>query len=741
MALTFTELGNASVAKQLLNLSFKTYTSKFCSDKATKKARTELNLIKQTCKQIVDGNGAVQRTFAWSKGKPFGRRYTVNYGIQGLRKNVRGMLSENLTTDVDIVMCCQMILLKICQDHSIKCDHLKYYIQNRESVLESLYTSDGFNRDQAKIEFHKCINSANVCSKKISNSFFKSFDSEMKRIMSILWDIEDYNWMKQYASTDKGNVKGSFMSNLLFKLEDEIITACIPALKKINVEICTLCFDGFLVKGNVSSESEKALLLDTLTEVTTALGYTSMKWAIKKHNTEVVDLNVNVNESLNDSDTLTEADYADTFVEDNQGKLLVGAESAYIINEFGIYTLVKNAKQEIRYRLIQDYPNVIYLRTDSHLNAVTNIIYTLMQQQDIEDRFDKCHNLIPFTNGVYDLKSGEFRPAHIHEYVTSTLDYAYQYIELTDFSDIETLLRGLFKPDAQEYALWKIGNILKGHNKTFTVLHGEGNNGKTKVFVELIRRALGNFFKSVSPSLVTANKFDDSPEKPQPEKLGLMSSMFNVVNELKQGTIMCSSKIKEYTGGNQMEARKLHSNTQVKFHCRGQIFIDTNTLGTFDEVDQPLRDRLEVIPFPYRFIAPDHPERDPENVSQKDLIENVLDNYECIPVKMINLMIYYFQQPKPNVPVSVSSAKRSLIASIDDVEQFLMQCTRGKGNSEGKEMHREYRESGGELKTSQFKRRMKSKGYEYKKVSVCGQKVYGYMGISCGADDEFDDPE
>ena len=54
MALTFTELGNASVAKQLLNLSFKTDTSKFCSDKATKKARTELNLIKQTCKQTVD---------------------------------------------------------------------------------------------------------------------------------------------------------------------------------------------------------------------------------------------------------------------------------------------------------------------------------------------------------------------------------------------------------------------------------------------------------------------------------------------------------------------------------------------------------------------------------------------------------------------------------------------------------------------------------------------------------------
>ena len=110
-------------------------------------------------------------------------------------------------------------------------------------------------------------------------------------------------------------------------------------------------------------------------------------------------------------------------------------------------------------------------------------------------------------------------------------------------------------------------------------------NGKTKVFVELIKLAFGDFFKTVNKSLVTANKYDNASEKPEPEKLEFKTSFINVVNELPEGTLMCSSKIKEYTGGNQMVARKLHSNKQEKFNCKGQFYIDTNTLGTFDEVD------------------------------------------------------------------------------------------------------------------------------------------------------------
>ena len=108
------------------------------------------------------------------------------------------------------------------------------------------------------------------------------------------------------------------------------------------------------------------------------------------------------------------------------------------------------------------------------------------------------------------------------------------------------MLESLFQDDAKEYALWRIGKILKGgEEKTFTVLIGNGNNGKTKVFVELIKHAFGDFFNSPNSSLITTGKYDENSERPQPEKLELQESMINVVNELKEGAEICTQKLKE----------------------------------------------------------------------------------------------------------------------------------------------------------------------------------------------------
>ena len=64
--------------------------------------------------------------------------------------------------------------------------------------------------------------------------------------------ISQFSHHPSAASTkDLGtsNEQGSFMSNLLYMYEDEIIMNCVKRLKDINVEVCTLCFDGFLIKG------------------------------------------------------------------------------------------------------------------------------------------------------------------------------------------------------------------------------------------------------------------------------------------------------------------------------------------------------------------------------------------------------------------------------------------------------------------------------------------------------------
>ena len=157
--------------------------------------------MRKTCEQIVECNGVVERSFEWKK-KPFGRRYTVNYGLQGLKKAIRGVLSEGLTTDVDIKASHQMILLKICRDRGIKCDNLKEYIQFREEKLKDMFETDNMNREDAKDTFHKCINSHKRITN-VSNQFFKSFDDEMKRISEYLFNEIDLEWMKKYAERQR----------------------------------------------------------------------------------------------------------------------------------------------------------------------------------------------------------------------------------------------------------------------------------------------------------------------------------------------------------------------------------------------------------------------------------------------------------------------------------------------------------------------------------------------------------
>ena len=141
---------------------------------------------------------------------------------------------------------------------------------------------------------------------------------------------------------------------------------------------------------------------------------------------------------------------------------------------------------------MNEYPHII--RNNTGYSNVASIICTDMYQENLEEKFDKCHNLLAFTNGVFDLQSREFRKAMPHEYVSKCMPYDYK---VSDFTDIKELLQSLFQDDAKEYALWRIGKILKGgEEKTFTVLIGNGNNGKTKVFVELIKCAFGDFFYS-----------------------------------------------------------------------------------------------------------------------------------------------------------------------------------------------------------------------------------------------------
>ena len=205
---------------------------------------------------------------------------------------------------------------------------------------------------------------------------------------------------------------------------------------------------------------QNKFVLEKLKEVTDSLGY-EIEWDFKEHSL------FDVVEPQEDNEALTETDLVDIFVDDYKNILFIGDSSAYRVNEFGIYTLITQPKELIRRILKDEYSQFSYLKKDAHLNSVANIIKTSLYTQDLEERFDLQFHLIPFQNGVYNLKENTFRCAHINEFVSKTLDYEYKKV---DFDDIECLIKSLFEDDAQEYVMWKLGTILSGENKTLLPL-------------------------------------------------------------------------------------------------------------------------------------------------------------------------------------------------------------------------------------------------------------------------------
>ena len=163
----------------------------------------------------------------------------------------------------------------------------------------------------------------------------------------------------------------------------------------------------------------------------------------------------------------------------------------------------------------------------------------------------------------------------------------------------------------------------------------------------------------------------------------------------------------------------------------GQIFIYTNTLGLFDEVNDAVRERFRVIYFPYKFVLPSSPNYNPEDPFQKPMIENVLDNFIDLPVKMINLMIHYYYKGEVAKPMSIKRKEEELICEVDDVAGFLDKKCKFKAgkNIEGRHLWTAYKEDGGTLSFPHFKSRMKNKGFDYKRVKVDGQSLYGFGGI------------
>ena len=131
---------------------FKTY-SKRCKNDIER--REQFDKLKRLCQEYIFGSGVVERKYAHSQNmKSCGRLFSN--GIQGVMREFRGFLLGTTTTDIDMKNAHPVILRYICKINNIPCPNLEYYINNRDSVLDSF--KENLSKEDAKKLFLVSIN-------------------------------------------------------------------------------------------------------------------------------------------------------------------------------------------------------------------------------------------------------------------------------------------------------------------------------------------------------------------------------------------------------------------------------------------------------------------------------------------------------------------------------------------------------------------------------------------------------
>ena len=194
-------------------------------------------------------------TYGYCKGRVNGRLFGQN-SIQGLKKEIRGFLTEKLTTDIDIANCHPVILLELCLKHEFECPNLKQYNTNREDELKNIMSLDNISRENAK---RKILISTNSNKKVHSSSgFFKNYDKEMKKLHNQFLDKECYAYIKDYAKQDD-NFEGSFINHLLCINEENILKVMRDYCDKNDIKKHSLFFDGLMVNCDINKSTLESM--------------------------------------------------------------------------------------------------------------------------------------------------------------------------------------------------------------------------------------------------------------------------------------------------------------------------------------------------------------------------------------------------------------------------------------------------------------------------------------------------
>ena len=255
-------------------------------------------------------------------------------------------------------------------------------------------------------------------------------------------------------------------------------------------------------------------------------------------------------------------------------------------------------------------------------NGVISFLPAYYEDDRLTERMDMNRMVFAFTNGLYDIEKETFRPIEPGDWVCTTTGYPIPKVSVPAVrSELTTLMWNIFEDTDVTGYMWDVlSSALLGTNRweelyTFT---GSGGNGKG-VLSELLKTAFGAYFISQDVALFTKPR--ERADQPIPALVEARPCRLFMTTEPEADDKLQCGLLKKVSGGDQVEARTLHSPHIIKYVPQFTLILQTNTIPRLNKVDGGIQRRLRIIRFPFQFVGtptlPHHRHGDPDVKDRK----------------------------------------------------------------------------------------------------------------------------
>ena len=323
--------------------------------------------------------------------------------------------------------------------------------------------------------------------------------------------------------------------------------------------------------------------------------------------------------------------------------------------------------------------------------------------------------LLNVHNGTIDLRSGELRPHDRGQLLTMMSGTEYDpFAECPVFAAF--LDRILPDPELRAFVQRAAGYTLTGDvsAQCLFFLHGSGANGKSTL-LEVLKALLGDYFHKADKELLLATRANKGEGV-----ANLFRRRFVATVEVDEGARLAESLVKELTGGDTINARRLyeHEFTYTPTH---KIWLAANHKPNVRGTDDAIWRRIHILPFTVT-IPPE--ERD------ADLLGKLRAELPGILAWAVEGCAAWLAAGKRLAPPSAVAAETARYREEQDTLGAFMaeRCQLGRGHEvNATELYRAYAawcetgHEGAPMKQTAFGREMEGRGYG--KRTVHG-KVY-----------------